>query len=223
MGEKMKKISFLLLGALITCPVIAQDYDDLATYDDESYTTTSEKSSRDTYAGIRIHRNSNIAFNFEPVGANHITLRNDNFGFGLNIGNRLTDNVKLEFETMYTITSESKESTKFDYTVWSNMLNMYLYKNYGGAVEPYVGIGVGFGGIWADIESPFIGDSSNSYFDMSFDLLTGVNFSLNEYIDLNFGFRYVNYGKVKTRKSTTHVDATEIYIGAAYKFSIFNK
>ena len=47
-------------------------------------------------------------------------------------------------------------------------------------------------------------------------------FALNKYIDLNMGVRYVDYGKIKHEHATTHIDATEFYIGAAYKFGLFD-
>ena len=224
----MKKISLLLLAALIASPAIAEDYDDYDTYDDEPYieeTTTSTKlDKRDTYAGFRLHRNNNISFYYERSDDSHTTIRNDNFGGGLVVGNRLTDNIKLEFETLYTGSKLEKKNSDYQYDVWSNMLNVLLYKTYGGAVEPYVGMGIGFGGIWADIDDAKTAIKSHgTTFDMSFDLMTGINFALNKYVDLNMGLRYINYGKVKTKKATTHVDATEIYVGAAYKFGIFDK
>jgi len=214
-GQKMRKISLLLLCALVCSPVFANDYDD--EYDDYNTSTqqTVHTDNRDTYTGIRIHRNEHIVYKNE-IGGHSKKIRDDNYGIGLNVGNRLTDNVKIEFETMYTGTSAKKYSTDFDYDVWSNMLNVYLFQNYGGAVEPYVGIGIGFSDIWGDI-----GGKSDSNFDLSFAVMTGVNFALNKYVDLNLGIRYVEYGKLKQDTVTTRVDATEIYIGAAYKFSIF--
>lgn len=226
MGEKMKKISMLLLCALIAYPAFANDYDEYDTYDDEMYSTCSCDSSdkygknRETYAGFRIHRNEHIVYHYEIEGGPDAKIRDNNFGIGLNIGNRLTDNVRIEFETMYTGESDNKKSTDFSYDIWSNMMNVYIYKNYGDAVEPYVGMGLGFGGIWSNINGA-LGNSKDSEFNMSFALMTGVNFSLNKYVDLNVGVRYVDYGDVKHKNATTHVDATEIFIGAAYKFNIF--
>ena len=223
----MKKISFILLAALIATPALAEDYDeDYGTYydDEETYSApsydTPKSEKRDTYAGFRIHRNEHMSFKYDMHGGNDTTVRSDSFGFGLNIGNRLTDYVKLEFEMMYTGASETKHETDFDFDIWSNMLNVQIYKNYGGAVEPYFGIGVGVGGIWADISGE-MGNHNDSDFQLSFAAMAGVNFALNKYIDLNLGLRYIDYGKVKHDSATTHVDATEIYIGAAYKFGIF--
>ncbi len=216
----MKKLSFLLLGALIASPALATDYDDEydTYYDDEpSYSAPAATTgARDTYAGFRIHRNEHIAVKYDVHDGHDTDIADDNFGFGLTIGNRLTDNVKIEFETSYTGLAESKHATKFDYDIWSNMLNVNIYKNFGGAVEPYFGLGIGFSGIWGDA-----GGDTGSSFDLSFAAMAGVNFALNQYIDLNLGLRYVNYGEMKHDGATAKIDATELYIGAAYKFSIF--
>ncbi|MBP5364187.1 MAG: porin family protein [Alphaproteobacteria bacterium] len=232
----MKKISFLLLGALIATPTFANDYEEYGTYDEdlESYTTYApdyddtpttsssySSSARDTYAGFRIHRNEHIYFKYDAHKAKDTTLRDDSFGFGLNIGNRLTDYVKLEFETSYTGASLEKHDTDFDYDIWSNMLNVYIYKNFGGAVEPYFGVGLGASGIWGDVSGTH-GDFSTNDFELSFAAMAGINFALNKYIDLNLGLRYIDYGKLNHKIATTHIDATEIYIGAAYKFGLFD-
>ena len=218
----MKKISILLLCVLIAAPALANDYDEYDSYDNESYSTYSAPSDnvRDTYAGFRIHRNEHIAYKYEIDDGPHTKIRDNNFGIGLNIGNRLTDYVKLEFETSYTGESETKNTIDFDYNIWSNMLNMYLFKNYDYTVEPYVGLGIGFSGIWGDIRGGTI-RSSDCDFDLSFAVMAGVNFALNKYIDMNLGLRYIDYGKVEHKDAKTNIDATEIYIGAAYKFGIF--
>ena len=230
-GEKeMKKISCLLLATLITTPALANldeeydsyDYDDdVETYSAPTTTpTTTKTNKRDTYLGLRIHRNEHIAYQYKLSNGHTTTIRDNNFGVGLNIGNRLTDYVKLEFETLYTGKHEKQNSTDFDYDVWSNMLNVYLYKNYGGAVEPYFGIGMGLSGIWANIDRP-INDSHDNEFDLSFSVMAGVNFALNDYVDLNLGLRYIDYGDVKHEHASTKIEATEIYIGGAYKFGLF--
>jgi len=223
----MKKISFILLATLIASPVLADDYDDEYgtyyddddTYTSESYTSSSAKK-RDTYAGFRIHRNEHISFKYDTHGGPDTTIRDDNFGFGLNFGNRLTDYIKLEFETSYAGASLKKHDTDFDYDIWSNMLNVYVYKNFGGAVEPYFGVGMGASSIWGDVNGN-MGNHNDSGFELSFAVMAGVNFALNKYIDLNLGVRYIDYGKLAHHDATTHIEATELYIGAAYKFGLF--
>lgn len=186
-------------------------------YAEDSY------NARDTYVGVRVHKNDSIAFMMEPDNGDGVTLRDDGFGVGLTIGNRLTQNVKIEFETAYTNGKDSDVGNDFEFHVWSNMLNVYVYQQFGGAVEPYVGFGIGVSGLWG--KSHGLYDLSDATADLSWSLMLGVNFALNDYIDLNLGLKYQNYGDMDMTNDAgyhnyTEIDATEIYIGAAYKFGL---
>lgn len=215
----MHKIFALLLGCCAVMPAMADDW-----YNDDYDMGDSTPARRDNYVGIRLHKNEHIAFKYDINGGATITPKDDNFGFGINVGNRLTDNVKIEFETAYTGAKFTRYGTHHDYDIWSNMLNVYLYQTFGGAVEPYAGLGLGLTGIWGDISgaAPHISDST---LDLSLQAMFGVNFALNDRVDLNLGAKYVRYGKLAFETSggeyaTTRIDATEIYIGAAYKFGL---
>ena len=104
------------------------------------------------------------------------------------------------------------------------MLNFYLFQEYAGTIAPYAGIGIGFATIWGDVDSP-IGNMSDSVFDLTFSAMIGVNFALNDRIDLNLGLKYQYYGEVEHQMNNveyaiTDVDATEFYFGAVYKFGL---
>ena len=215
----MHKIFALLLACCAVMPAMADDW-----YNDDYDMGDSTPARRDNYVGIRLHKNEHIAFKYDINGGATITPKDDNFGFGISVGNRLTDNVKIEFETAYTGAKFTRYGTRHDYDIWSNMLNVYLYQTFGGAVEPYAGLGLGLTGIWGDIRgaAPHISDST---LDLSLQAMFGVNFALNDRVDLNLGAKYVRYGKLAFENSsgeyaTTRIDATEIYIGAAYKFGL---
>lgn len=204
----MKKIFACMLFAAVTVPAFAYDYN----------------MGRDTYVGFRIHKNERIAFASEMANDFSTTAHDDSFGIGLVVGNRLTDHVKIEFETAYTGGDEEKYGTNYDVDIWSNMLNVYLYQQFGGAVEPYAGLGVGIAGLWGSATGAGI-DASDATADLSWSAMVGVNFALNSRIDLNVGLKYQNYGDLDMKDDThghisTEVDATELYIGAAYKFGI---
>ncbi len=215
----MHKIFALLLACCAVMPAMADDW-----YNDDYDMGYSTPARRDNYVGIRLHKNEHIAFKYDITGGATITPKDDNFGFGISVGNRLTDNVKIEFETAYTGAKFTRYGTRHDYDIWSNMLNVYLYQTFGGAVEPYAGLGLGLTGILGDISgaAPHISDST---LDLSLQAMVGVNFALNDRVDLNLGAKYVRYGKLAFENSsgeyaTTRIDATEIYIGAAYKFGL---
>lgn len=205
----MKKILFFIM-ALTALPAMADDY--------YSYDT------RDNYAGIRLHKNEKLSFAYDIHDGASASLKKDNFGMGLYIGNRLTDFMKIEFETIYTGAEGSNHNIDFDYDVWANMVNMYLFREYEHAVSPYVGFGIGFSTIWTTIGG-HVPDTRDTEVDLSYAAMIGVNFALNERIDLNLGFKYQKYGDVEHKVgdnvyADTDADATEFYIGAAYKFGL---
>ena len=210
----MKKLVFIL-AVLTAMPAMANDY-----WDDEYEYVETTSVRRDNYVGIRLHKNENIAFKYDVHNAGQTTFGKDNWGFGAVVGNRLSDHVKVEFETMYTGAKYTKRNTDFDFDVWANMLNVYLFQEYAGAIAPYAGLGIGFASIWGEVNQ-----MSDSVFDLSYSAMIGVNFALNDRVDLNLGVKYQYYGEVEHKLhgeefATTDVDATEFYFGAVYKFGM---
>lgn len=203
----MKKLPIFIM-CMLTLPALSDSYN---YYD---YDTPQ----RDNYVGMRIHKNDNIAFQITQENGQDTTLRDDGFGIGIYIGNRLTNHIKIEFETLYNDGHEEKYNKDYRFNIWSNMLNVYFYQQFGGAVEPYAGLGIGLSGIWASIEG--LTNLSESTADMSWAAMIGVNFALNNRIDLNLGVKYQNYGDIDIGKTSIEIDATEFYIGAAYKFGL---
>mgnify|MGYP004515126479 FL=1 len=240
----MKKLSVLFLTAICAMPAIAEpmygtsdeyDYVDeeiaplSATTPSVGYSapapaSTSPRGARDNYVGFRVHQNAHLAMKYDVNHGYTTHKTKKNMGLSLNVGNRLTEYVKIEFETGYTGAKFTKRDTHHDYDLWSNMLNVYMYKNFGGAVEPYAGLGVGMTGIWGEISgaAPHI---TASTLDLSVQGMFGVNFALNDRIDLNLGAKYIRYGRVEFERNNgeyanTRIDATEFFIGAAYKFDV---
>ncbi len=208
----MKKLAFIL-AVLTTMPAMAEEYWD----DGYDY---GEPARRDNYVGFRLHKNENIAFKYEADGTGDTTISKDNWGFGAVVGNRLSDYVKVEFETMYTGAAQTKRGTDYDFDVWANMFNVHLFREFDGAIAPYAGLGIGFAGIWGSV-----GQMSDSVFDLSYGAMLGVNFALNDRIDFNLGVKYQYYGEIEyelhgAEYARTDVDATEFYFGAVYKFGL---
>lgn len=213
------KILPIIMAALIAGPAFANDYDAYYEYgttaSDCPVCNCGDASSRDNYVGFRIYKNEHSAFSYNFSNGHHEKETRDNFGFGTTMGNRLTDFMRVEYETLYMGAQYSKYNRDFEYDIWANMLNAYLFHEFGGAVAPYVGLGLGLTGIWGEID----GDLDNA-FDLSYQAMVGVLFELNPRIDIEVGFKYVNFGKVEHSRGTTKVDATQIYIGGIYKFGL---
>lgn len=213
----MKKILMLLM-VMLALPAYGDDFG--VEYDEYGYAV--QTPSRDNYIGFRIHKNERIAFKYDIHDGGNSTIRRDNFGFGALIGNRLSDFAKLEFETSYTGAQQTKRGTSYDFDVWSNMLNFYLFREFADSIAPYVGLGIGFSTIWGDVSNPKMSDT---VFDLSYSAMVGVNFALNSRVDLNLGVKYQFYGELEhdlngSEYAITDVDATEFYFGAAYKFGL---
>lgn len=227
----MKKIAFIVM-TLVSTGAFANDfyYAEYASPDAEYgepatvVMATPVNAVRDNYVGVRLHKNERIAYGFDMRDGSDTTLKDDGVGFGAYVGNRLTDFLKLEFETIYTGIDDEQRDIDFDYDIWANMVNMYLFQTYGGAVEPYAGLGLGFSTIWSDVGGR-VPHATDTTFDLSYSIMVGVNFALNNRVDLNLGFKYIKYGDADHKTSsgtyaTTDIDATEFYLGAAYKFGL---
>lgn len=176
---------------------------------------TATNTRRDTYAGFRIYKNEHAAYAYKQSHQHTISETRDNFGFGTTMGNQLAPYLRVEYETLYMGAKYNKHDTDYEYDIWANMLNAYLLRDFDNVAAPYVGVGIGLTGIWGEIN----GDLDNA-FDLSYQAMVGVLFRLNSRIDLDVGFKYVNFGRVEHNHGATRVDATQLYIGAAYKFGL---
>lgn len=210
----MAKLSvFIIWGLLFLIPPYADDCpgcDCECVCDRASLVAT-----RDNYAGVRVYKNEHSAYAYGHPNEPTQRYRKDNLGFGTTMGNNLTDWLRVEYETLYMGAQYSMNDTNFAYDIWANFLNAYVLYDIAGAMAPYLGMGVGLTGIWGEIG----GDLDNA-FDLSYQLMVGVLFKLNKWIDLDLGVKYVNFGKVDHHDAVTRVDATQVYIGAMYKFGL---
>lgn len=213
----MKQFLITLVMCCAAMPAIANDWyyaDDIGD-DTACPVCRCTTQSRDNYAGFRIYKNEHSSYDYHVNGGLHAGYRDDDFGFGTTVGNNLAPYLRVEYETLYMNAKYSKHSTDFEYDIWANMLNAYLLHDFDNVVAPYVGAGVGLTGIWGEIN----GDLDNA-FDLSYQVMVGVLFRLNSRIDLDLGFKYVDFGRVDHKNGSSRIDATQLYLGAAYKFGI---
>jgi len=227
----MKQIPFII-AALCICATTAGantygTYDEYITYDApdagmdcpvcecDCPTLTDKDTRYDNYTGIRVYKNEHAAYAYTLPNGHHDEVTRDNFGFGTTLGNRLTDFLRVEYETLYMGSDHGIHDHDFSYDLWANLFNGYLFHEFDGVVAPYVGAGIGLTGIWGEVD----GELDNA-FDLSYQVMVGVWFDLNDRIALDLGFKYVNYGNVEHDSAVSKVDATQIYLGASYKFGM---
>lgn len=182
--------------------------------------------SRNSFVGIRLHKNINVDYDFSVVGGNSVVMDNDPWGIGLTLGTRLSDNFKIEYELSYTGTEFIAPGENDKYSMLSNMFNAYVGKKFDSNIEPYVGFGLGFTNINAELDlysiSVFLDDSDLA---LSWQIMIGANFELSSRFDLNVGFKYQDFGKVKhtfngVTIAQTRIDTMGVYAGFVYKFGL---
>ncbi len=171
--------------------------------------------SRDSYAGVRLYVNQHSSYSYKHSDGWRQKYLDNGLGFGTTMGNNLTDYLRVEYETLYMGTQYSKNDTNFEYDIWANMLNVYALYEFDNAFAPYLGGGVGLTGIWGEVASHL-----DNAFDLSGQVMVGVLFRLNTRIDLDLGFKYIYFGQVDHENGSTDVDATQVYLGAVYKFGL---
>lgn len=216
----MKKLALIIL-VLYTSGAFATDYVSDNCFDSSSVCkcdcdcSCDTPRTRDNYTGIRLYKGEHNSYSYHLPNGYKEEYLTDHFGFGTVMGNRLTDFARIEYETLYMGQEYTKHDKDFDYDVWSNFLNIYGFQEFSGSVSPYVGFGLGLTAIWGEMNS-----ESDSAFELSYQLMFGILFELNSRIELDLGAKYVNFGKVQYDNGVGKIDATQIYLGASYKFSI---
>ena len=206
------KCALLLTIPFAVSPVMA----DVADTDTEyPICKIADTNSRDNYVGVRVYFNEHSSYSYNSPDGHTREFIDDNLGFGTTVGNRLNDWFRVEYEALYMGANTSANDVNFEYDIWANLLNGYLYYEIDPYIAPYVGLGLGLTGIWGEID----GDLSNA-FDFSYQVMLGVLLELNSRIELEVGFKYVDFGTVDHTRGATDVDATQIYIGAIYRFGM---
>ena len=166
-----------------------------------------------SYAGVRVYQNIRATYSYDAPGAATLHNKKDNLGFGTTMGFRLPPFLRGEYETLYMGAQYNAGVQSFEYDIWANMLNAYLYWDIDGVIAPYVGIGAGLTAMWGAIDG-----NMNNATDFSYQALIGVLFEMGPAIELEFGFKYVDFGEINHGCGTTSVDAAQLYIGAIYRF-----
>ncbi|MBY0580923.1 MAG: hypothetical protein K2P53_04495 [Rickettsiales bacterium] len=131
-----------------------------------------------------------------------------NFGIGWYINNDYrvdllynTASLKFNYDQQYN-TKIINYKHKVD--VSTLMLNLYRYKNISKYFDLYIGGGVGYTRVSSDngvreydnnnIKAIFNAKPSNNF---SYNLTSGISLKVNTNVELNLGYRFSNYGKIK--------------------------
>lgn len=172
-----------------------------------------EATARNSYAGVRIYQNVRARYAYSAADTPPIKRERDNLGFGTTMGFRFCDWLRGEYETLYMGAEYTAGNQNFQYDIWANMLNLYLYHDIEHAVAPYVGVGAGLTAMWGAIDGHL-----NNATQISGQALVGVLFEITPAIELEAGFKYIYFGKIEHAVGQTRVTAAQFYLGAIYRF-----
>lgn len=176
---------------------------------------TEQDENRTSYAGVRVYQNVRAKYAYSPAGTPPEAREKDNLGFGTTMGFRFTPFLRGEYETLYMGASYTGTAGSFEYDIWANMFNGYLYWDIHHAIAPYIGGGVGLTAMWGSVAGVL-----NNATDISYQAMTGILFEINDRIELEAGFKYINFGHINHTNGTTKINATQLYLGAIYRFGV---
>ena len=150
-------------------------------------------------------------------------INDDQFGYRFAAGvmvplcGGLAESVRAEFEygllnkthnVVYSNTVQSQLQTAF--------ANFYYDLDTGTSVTPYVGVGLGY----ARIEEANNGVKSHED-NFAYNVGAGVSINLTYNMDVEVGYRFTDYGKIKDRNPSydkRSYDSQEVLLGLRYTF-----
>ncbi len=131
--------------------------------------------------------------------------------YGRVINEWFKTSIELGAKTSEFLFIEPDDELYFDnYTA---MVNGYFYTTLANQYQPYVGIGLGTS------LNDLSGDVNlDSNFDFTYAIKVGMNVIVNDYLDLNMGVKYQDYGAVEAGAHKAYFKSTDVFFGASYKF-----
>ncbi|MCL2017490.1 MAG: outer membrane beta-barrel protein [Alphaproteobacteria bacterium] len=212
----MKKVSIVVLALIAPCVAMAENKKTETFIPDY------------TYMGLRLSKSMGTrlktdgVYNDKNYGHSRWAYP---LGYGLILGNRFNDNMRLELELDYmTADAEALKRNETDKFRSAAVLGNFYWNGaeYFKAV-PYLGIGVGVVGSSVKYDLPGGSNYSGSDPAFAYQFSTGLEFILNEYVNVDLGFRWRNFGTVRARDDLgdnhyTRANAWQFYAGMAYKW-----
>lgn len=105
------------------------------------------------------------------------------------------------------------------------MLNFYYDFDTDSKFTPYVGAGVGYAKVKANLINNNINTSDNN---LAWQLGAGISYAMNDNLSIDAGYRYMDYGDLSETsswgrqgflvKSSLDTSANEVYVGLRYSF-----
>jgi len=139
--------------------------------------------------------------NKKSTKPNMSDLYNNGFNAGGQVGYQMKGAlpIRLEVAGNYYSLAKNKDKGDADFSAWDVMGNVYYDLNMG-KFAPYLGVGVGYGNISLKGKSDTSSDGGLAYQGMA-----GINYSINDRIDLGVGYHlFASTIEVKDKSPSTN-------------------
>lgn len=167
----------------------------------------------------------------------------ENLGLGFAVGAKVNRNIRAELEIA--VRGEDSVSSpyygydgvyswegvdKFSVSATSYMINGYYDFHNQSAFTPYVGLGIGMAKVkyensWVESwyqSGAFLGTDSDiikiSKTKMVWNIALGASYKINDRLNLDLGYRHMDYGSFTTLGSKIETQANEFGLGLRYDF-----
>ena len=147
-------------------------------------------------------------------------INDDQFGYRVAAGvmvplcGGLAESVRAEVE--YGLLNKT-HNVVYDYTVQNRLqttfINLYYDLDTGTSVTPYLGVGAGYARITEKLD-----DQKYHEDNFAYNVGLGVSVNLTYNMDVEVGYRFTDYGKMKDDGSKENFDSQEVLLGLRYTF-----
>jgi len=159
----------------------------------------------------------NAGANFQnKLGSGPSLKGDDGWAISGAVGRQITPNIRAEGELFYS-TSDGETAGSGDLKTTAGFVNGYYDFNPGGAIQPFLGAGVGFAQVKAD-GGAFDDDDTG----FAYQFKAGVAHPFTERLTGEVAYRYVNVADVELGRGAAHIDGDfetqAVTVGLRYGF-----
>ncbi|ELM3723347.1 porin family protein [Edwardsiella piscicida] len=180
------------------------------------------------YAGAKMGISAEHLFDQKDVNGNGMSNDNKGVGnaglvFGYNFENQFSLPVRAELDYTFRAnatsghTNDAAETNDSRLGLQTLMVNGYYDIKTGTPFTPYVGAGIGYANVSLknDMNGDNVQSNSNNF---AWSVGTGVIYNVNERLDLDLGYKYLDAGKASAGNSQAKVTTHDVTLGVNYYF-----
>ncbi|RAK56434.1 outer membrane protein [Phenylobacterium deserti] len=159
----------------------------------------------------------NAGANFQnKLGSSPSLKGDDGWAVSGAVGRQITPNIRAEGELFYS-TADGKIAGSGDLETFGGFVNGYYDFNPGGAIQPFLGAGVGYAKV--KVDGRLLDDDDSAF---AYQFKAGVAHPFSERLTGEVAYRYVNVADVELGRGAAHIDGDfetqAVTVGLRYGF-----